>query len=361
VDDEPRILDGLRDVLRKHRKKWDMVFAVGGEAAIRELDAAPFDVLVTDAKMPHVDGIAVLKHARAKHPETVRIVLSGEPGENLVLRISPHAHQSLAKPCALADLERTLTRACQLRELVSDADLRNVLGQIAEFPALPKTYTKLLALLEDEQAGMLDVCHVVETDLALSVKLLQLVNSAFFGVGRPVHTLLQAVQLLGIDLVKTLALSVGALSPDGVAPDKLRILEALNQHAADVAHVACAIAPANRRRSVFTAGLLHDLGVLVLLRCAPERVAATGADDLGRTEDHLHSSLGAYVLGLWGLPLDLVEAVAMHHAPLTPESSTMVRTIASAEAAIAAARQEVSGRDNAAMVARAIAIAQETS
>ena len=346
VDDEPRVLEGLRDLLRRQRKVWDMHFAVGGAEAIKQLDLQSYDVIVTDAKMPQIDGVAVLKYARERRPEAVRIVLSGEAGENLALRLSPHAHQSLAKPCRIGELEITLTRACALRRLVEDPAIRAILGQIRELPALPRTYTRLVSVLEDERVGMLDVCHIVETDLALSAKLLQLVNSAFFGAGRAVKTLLQAIQLLGLELVKSLALSTGVFCGDGLGAERLAFFEALQTHSMDVAFVACALSTIDERRNVFTTALLHDIGLLIELQHMPHLLLKGGRQttphiDWEQAEDVLHPSIGAYLLGLWGLPLDVMDCVANHHAPLGPDSSATSRILRRAEDALHAAEVEL--------------------
>ncbi len=342
VDDEPRVLEGLRDVLRRQRKVWDMHFAVGGADAIKQLDLQSFDVIVTDAKMPQIDGVTVLKYARERRPEAVRIVLSGEAGENLALRLSPHAHQSLAKPCRIGELETTLTRACSLRRLVADPALRAVLGQIRELPALPRTYTRLITALEDDRIGMLDVCHIVETDLALSAKLLQLVNSAFFGAGRPVKTLLQAIQLLGLELVKSLALATGVFSGDGLGAERLAFFEALQRHSMDVAYVACALSTIEERRNVFTTALLHDIGLLIELQHMPHLLTGgTPAIEWKRAEDRLHPSIGAYLLGLWGLPLDVMDCVANHHEPLAADATDVSKILRRAEDSLHAAEDEL--------------------
>lgn len=358
VDDEPRVLEGLRDLLRRQRKIWDMHFAVGGAEAIKCLDAHSYDVIVSDAKMPQIDGVAVLKYAREHRPEAVRIVLSGEAGENLALRLSPHAHQSLAKPCRIGELELTLQRASSLRRLVADPALRATLGQIRELPALPRTYTRLVSILDDDRAGMLDVCHIVETDLALSAKLLQLVNSAFFGAGRPVKTLLQAIQLLGLELVKSLALSTGVFSGDGLGAERLAFFEELQTHSLDVAYVACGLSTIEERRTIFTTSLLHDIGLLIELQHLPELVK--GRRDWPEAEDDLHASLGAYLLGLWGLPLDVIECVATHHQPLGPEASVTSRILRRAEESLDQARVDLGrGADNASLREHALKIARD--
>jgi len=346
VDDEPRVLEGLKDLLRRHRKVWDMHFALGGAEAIQRLDAEPFDVIVTDAKMPQVDGAEVFRHARERRPEAVRIVLSGEASDNFAFRLSPDAHQSIAKPCRVGELELVLTRACALRGILDDPALRATLGEIRQLPALPQTYTRLIALLDDERAGMLDVCHVVETDLALSAKLLQLVNSAFFGAGRSVKSLLQAIQLLGLELVKSLALSTGVFTVSGLGPERLAFFESLQSHSMDIAFIACGLATIEERRTLFTTAVLHDIGLLVELQHLPHLLPRTGREVAWTPdEDEQHAAIGAYLLGLWGLPLDVIECVANHHRPLTRKSTAFSKILRRAEEALHFAQEEMKGAD----------------
>ena len=331
VDDDPRVLEGLRNLLRRHARTWDLSFAVGGGAALEMLDRQMFDVVVSDMTMPYVDGVAVLKYTHATHPETVRIGLSSESGEDLALRAATVAHQSLTKPLTPDELERTLHRALKLRALIADPIMRAAIGGLSELPALPQTYSRLMAVLDDPRSGMLDVARIVEGDVAATAQILHLVNSAFFGFGHPVKTILQAVQLLGVDLVKGLVLSTSFVS-GSMTPEMSRACEELQTHSVQVAHVASSIAKPAWRRDALTAGLLHDIGWLVQIHCGPRTVLKT----MGRRfstlaaepeDGGLHAALGAYLLGLWGLSLDVIDAVAMHHHPVTEANTSPIAMV----------------------------------
>lgn len=343
VDDERAALDSLRRVLRKAHQRWDMTFALGGAEALDKIEREAFDIVVSDIEMPWVDGVAVLKHTLAVHPETLRIALSGNAGEELALRAGPHAHQSLTKPCDPVALEKTLTRAFEIRSLVSDPDMRATIGGLRELPPLPRTYSRLMTVLEDPRSNMIDVSRVIEGDIAATAKILHLVNSAFFAFGRPVKTILQAVQVLGVDLVASLVLSAGVYTP--VSPEATHACEELQVHSIQTAHVAASIAAPALRRDSFTAGILHDIGWLVQLNCGG---ASTAARSMGRRfatassepEDTVHASLGAYLLGLWGLPLDVIDAVGTHHHPDVPGDSGVASNVRRAERALRQAHGE---------------------
>lgn len=316
VDDEVRILDGIRGLLRKQRHRWTMDFAVGGEAALEVLAKESYDVVVTDLRMPKVDGLALLQHLRERHPDTIRIVLSGDPERETALKVVPHAHRVLTKPCQASELESALNSARMLRELVSDEQVRRALGRVGDLPPLPQTYARLVRALEKETAGVNEVAEVIASDVAVSAKLLQIANSALFANGRAIANLTSAVSLIGVETLKTLVLS-SALCNNRALPEHVRRLtESLTEHSLVVAKVAAELAPDPiTRRDAFTAGMLHDVGRMVLaLEMSPgecENAFASPDGEAGSCAEH--ARVGAYLLGLWGLPLEVIEAVALHH------------------------------------------------
>lgn len=317
VDDEPQVLEGLRVLLRHQRGRWEMELATGGEQALAVLGARDFDVVVTDLRMPKVDGIALLKHLRDQHARTVRVVLSGEAGRGPALAAVPYAHQFLAKPCRLADLEAVLARAALIGDLVADESVRDLIGSIGNLPPLPRSYARLLGVIDDERCGARELAIVIGSDIGLTTKLLKLANSALFGVGRPIATVNEAIPLLGTETIKTLAI-VTELVDD--YPMELRhFAEELHAHSTAVSAVAAELAPEAYRRDALAAGMLHDVGRLIL--------ASTGSP-----EDGPHAEIGAYLLGLWGLPPVVMQAVATHHEPLAEIDDPAGRAVAVAEA-----------------------------
>jgi CheY-like chemotaxis protein len=108
VDDDVSLLTGLRNVLRRENARWEMVFVVGGEAALAELRAAPFDVVISDLRMPGIDGVALLERVRASSPCTRRIMLSGSADEEEVNRASHVVDLLLTKPCQTSTLRAAI-------------------------------------------------------------------------------------------------------------------------------------------------------------------------------------------------------------------------------------------------------------
>ncbi|MEP7383928.1 MAG: response regulator [Gemmatimonadota bacterium] len=325
VDDDQYVLDGLRDLLRKYRREWDMAFVSSGTAALEELARRRFDVVVSDMRMPGMDGPTLLAEVKWRHPATARIVLSGQADQELVFAALPVAHQYMSKPCDSATLHAVITGACEMRDVLEDDALRSLVSDLNALPSVPANYWDLTRALADPQLGVAEVGRIVARDPSLSAKILQLVNSAFFGPRQRIASVDKAVGFLGIDLIKSLAMSmqVFAAGEHAVYVPGFSLVE-IQMHALQVATLARRIVRDPKRASeAFVAGMLHDVGQIILALVAPERFASVLArasvdrlplqlverEEFGVT----HAQVGAYLLGTWGLPLAVVDAVLRHH------------------------------------------------
>jgi CheY-like chemotaxis protein len=111
VDDEPAILDAIRRSFRAHRARWQMEFAQTAAGALDLLAAEPVDVIVTDFRMPEMDGGQLLSVVRERWPRTARLILSGYSGLQDQLIESDLADEYLNKPCSSEDLAGAIERA----------------------------------------------------------------------------------------------------------------------------------------------------------------------------------------------------------------------------------------------------------
>ncbi|MEW8027049.1 MAG: response regulator [Candidatus Thiodiazotropha sp.] len=332
VDDEQNVLSGLRRSLRSQRKLWDMEFAGSGQEALAKTDEIHFDAVVTDMRMPGMDGAELLNRIAERHPHVIRIVLSGQSDQESVMKTVGPAHQYLNKPCEIDHLKGTLARAFSLRDILGESHLKSLVSGMRTLPSLPALYSELMNVIQDPNASVADVGRLIAQDPAMTVKILQLVNSAFFGLGRQVSNPVDAASLLGLEVLKPLVLSIGIFKQ--FEADEFDIkdfsLDALWSHSMRVGSLANQIAKEEGMGSTsvqdsLLAGMLHDIGKLILVVNQPieysqylqighaameDRVAAEKVV-LGST----HGEVGAYLLGLWGLPQSIVEAVALHNQP----------------------------------------------
>jgi putative nucleotidyltransferase with HDIG domain len=326
VDDDLNVLDGLRNVLRKQRHEWEMVFATGAEGALRELETAPFDVVVTDMRMPGMDGAQLLQIVKDQYPGTARIVLSGHAEREAVMRTLPVAHQYLSKPCEEEQLRNVITRTCNLQALLHDEKIRDVIAHFDALPSAPKLYWEITEAASRPHTTLGDIATIVEKDPALVAKLLQLVNSAYFGLACRVTSIRQAVQYLGLDLIKGLALADRVFAGATFKPIDNFSVDLFQRHSLLTAQVAKkATTGTPRNEEVFAAAIMHDIGKVLLACGFPDRfaeavrIARERNECLHAVEPEIfgttHAEVGAFLLGMWGLPFTIVEAVAYHHRP----------------------------------------------
>lgn len=328
VDDEPNVLNGLKRMLRSMRNEWDMTFASGGQEALDILVDTAMDVVVSDMRMPHIDGVRLLTEVKQRYPNTVRIILSGQAEEEAILRSIGPSHQFLSKPCDPTILKQTVSRACALRDLLENGHLRNAVSQLCSLPSMPSLYVNLLELLKEPDCTARHVSAIIEKDMGMLAKVLQLVNSAYFGPSRKVNSAKEAVTMLGMDVIKSLVFSVQVFSQFDQDKVSCLSIDELWQHSLGVGILARRIAQVECQdqriiNDAFIAGVMHDAGKLILALNLPEQYSKTIALTKEKTIPHWkaelevfgtsHAEVGAYLLGLWGLPNSIVEAVAYHH------------------------------------------------
>lgn len=327
VDDEVDVLEGLENRLRRLRRRWKMSFAVGGAAALEKLSEEPFDVIVSDMRMPGMDGAELLSRVRKDYPHIVRVVLSGQTKYEQVLRALPVAHHLLSKPCDSKVLQRSVERAQALHERLGRAELRDVISSLDTLPSLPGVYADITAAVEQPETSLAEIGEIVERDIAMTARLLQVVNSSFFGVGREMTTAHEAVSYLGLNAVRAIVLNVelfAALQPKRLG--RGYSLDVAQEHALLTGQIAMRLLDDDAAaRVAFSAGMLHDLGDLILASAMPDaytectEYAERESAPRFRAETEVHglghAEIGAALLGLWGLPYSIVEGVAYHHDP----------------------------------------------
>jgi putative nucleotidyltransferase with HDIG domain len=326
VDDEQPALDSLRSRLHRMSGKWTVEGVNRGEDAIEKMQAQPYDVIVTDMRMPGMDGAQLLEAVNARWPQTIRIVLSGYSDLQQITRLVPIAHQYLSKPCEPKQLEEVIHRCMQLHELLHGPRLRAIVGRIHKLPSLPRTYSALQEAIRNDRITVSEIARVVAADSAIAARVLQLVNSAFFRLARRITNIEQAISYLGFAAIRNVAASVELFSQWGSDGRSSLDPEKLQAHALAVASAASALAAKTPLADdTLLAGLLHDIGYWVLAqecRADLERsleLAASAGLPLYEAETQVmgasHAEVGAYLLGIWGLPYSVIEAVAHHHQP----------------------------------------------
>jgi HD-like signal output (HDOD) protein/CheY-like chemotaxis protein len=326
VDDDELVLRSIRRLIKGKEKHWDVQFFTDAHAALRELERESVDVIVSDVHMGPMGGGQLLAVVQEHHPDVARIVLSGETDPHVVFRTVPSCHQFLAKPFDSARLIQTLQRACALRGLLTNEKARALVGRSNDLPAAPATYTELTQALRDPRVSTSRIGSIIERDVGISARLLQIVSSSFFGTPRNATTITGAVGFLGLERVRTLVLACEVMRTfPGRAPLASFDIEAFEVHGLQTAKLARAMVPNDLGDDAFIGGLLHRVGHLLLASRVPQRLAEVAElrrrEDLSVVEAEIqvlqvsHAEVGAYLLGLWGLRQQIVEAVAYYTRP----------------------------------------------
>jgi HD-like signal output (HDOD) protein len=330
VDDEPKLLMGLKRMLRKKEKEWDMYFVESGEEALDTLNKMDFDVIVSDMRMPGMDGAQLLSKVMEKYPQVIRFILSGQSDKEVTIKSVGFTHQLLAKPCAAKDLINMLERACALRDYLSDPSLKSLVSQIDTLPSLPDIYLKIVEEVRSPNSSLEKIGEIISSDVSMTSKVLQLVNSAYFGPPKHILSPIEAAKYLGIDMLKGLVLTTNIFSSFKIKDVEQLSLSQLRDHSLFTGTLAKEIASNVSSDKIiadesFMSGVLHDVGRIVLAASLPDKyneipkLIEKEKINAQEAEKHIfkatHSQVGAYLLGLWGYPQVIVEAVLYHHNP----------------------------------------------
>lgn len=320
VDDEPNVLDGLRRATRRLRDRWDTHFADGAASALDLLERLPgVDVVVSDMRMPGIDGAELLVRVRERWPTVARIILSGQSDHDAVFRAIGPAHQYLAKPCDVDELARVIDRLGDTPCCPVADPIRTLIGQVDRLPAQPDQFRRLTEQLDSPTARLADIAAVIADDVALTAELLRLVNSAFFGTYGTVESAESAVSLLGVDVVRGVVLGCNLFDVPGGRAGWLD-LSALGARSRAVATASRGLAIRRGAShatgaSAFLAGMVSEIGLLVMSQLDVEGSVAAALNrsvdlDLEAAVFGGHRfQVGHLLLGLWGFSPAVTGAV----------------------------------------------------
>lgn len=330
VDADATRLAAHQALLEPLREEWDIQGATSGPAALMALAQAQYDVVITTLSLPGLTGADLLERLKEFYPGTVRLVLATLDERDSVNRSIDAAHRFLPCPCDSATLRAALHRAGSPGHPLRHARLREVVSSLERLPSLPALYVELTQVLRSPGTSLEEVGEVVSRDPAMTAKVLQLANSAYFGLRREVSSAAEAAAYLGTEVLKELVLSLDVFGQfDSRSLNGISV-EALWHHSLQVATVARRLV---RREGLgmqaeeqsFVAGLMHDIGKLILAANFPSSFRQTVQGANTRDVEHwriegevfaaTHAEVGGYLLGLWGLPSAVVDAISSHHTP----------------------------------------------
>lgn len=340
VDDEQELLDGLRNALFRERKRWAMRFACGAQAGLDALEEHGADIVVSDMRMPQMDGAQFLTIVKDRYPEAIRFVLTGQADEAMTLRALPVAHHWLHKPCGRDSLVAEIERGLSALESIEDPAMRTLCARLDDLPMSSQAIQRLQVALAHPETSTAEIAELVSSEPGLAVRVLQFVNSAAFGVSSPVADMELAVKFLGVEMLSRMAVTEALFRFDDKLPPRARALHGrLTERSQVAAAVAAEIAEDfGADSSAVLGALLAEVGRIAMLRegdgpflQAYERVMGqcAGLEATEETEFGVEQeALGAAVLSRWGLPLKVTEPIRFQGKPQeAPEGSQPAATV----------------------------------
>lgn len=337
VDDEPALLELLPRLLADMSEHWHMEFVGSAEQGLELMAHVAFDVVVSDLNMPGMKGNEFLTEVRERYPLSARIIYSSYSDQRSILECVGVIHQFLPKPCPTELLKATIRRAAMIRSLLPNPAIREKVSKMERIPSMPTLYLELIRKLQSQDSSIDDIAKTVAQDIGMTAQILKIVNSAFFGLPHPTSNIAEAISFIGVETVKHLVLAAGIFRQFESRKLGGLSLETLWQHSSRAAGAAKAIAKSERAgrqviEDAMAAGLLHDVGKLVLASNYPDQYEEIGRQAQAKQVEWLveerevfgfeHADVGGYLLGLWGLPPPVVEAVAFHHFPTKSERAS---------------------------------------
>tara|TARA_R110002072_G_scaffold119555_3_gene252466 strand:- start:23160 stop:24350 length:1191 start_codon:yes stop_codon:yes gene_type:complete len=330
VDDDQNILKGIRRMLHPMRHEWNLTFADSGIKALSILKDELCDVIVSDTRMPNMNGIELLLEVRKLYPNVIRIGLSGHSDHELALESTIATHQQLVKPCDPETLKNTISKALKIRLQVKNDTLNKFITKTDSLLPLPKLYQEITNVMQSENGSLTEVASIISKDIAMTAKILQLANSAFFGLTRHVASTQDAVMYLGYDVIRGLVLTIKLFSDFESTNESGLNLEELWKRSLEIGNIAKHIATMaglddKCRDYAHMAGMLHDIGILIMAMSMPDEYSEIIKIKLEEkhttciAEERIfgctHEEVGGALLGIWGLPDPIIDAVTNHHMP----------------------------------------------
>ncbi|WP_163808759.1 response regulator [Pseudodesulfovibrio sp. JC047] len=329
VDDEPHVLSALKRMLRRKSDVWDMHFVENGTDALHLLERHPIDIIISDIRMPGMDGAELLTRIKELSPGTIRIALSGQVDMNEVVRSIKAVHQYISKPCEAGYLIDRIESALRSQAILTNNKMIQLVTRIEALPVIPEVFEEAEAELRKDEPSIEVIATTIARDVGLVAEIIKLINSPYFGLPTQVDSVEKAITLLGLDTIRALIFSTHLFTVYEEKTLPTFSLSLLWEHSFRVSNIARLIATHEAAsRHVITqcrmAGLLHDVGKLVMASAfskkyteALDQVASHPETTISQAEQDLfeitHAEVGAYLMGLWGMSSDVVHAIGYHH------------------------------------------------
>lgn len=324
VDDEIQILKSLTRMFMD--TDYRIYTAQNSNDALSIIESEGIDMIISDMRMPLVDGYTFLYNVKEKYPKIIRILLSGYTEEKPMYRALLHnlAKLYIFKPWNNNDFLTNVKKLFKNEEQMNSKDLADIIDKLDQIYNSPGSSYEIITRLNEENLD--DVINLIEKDPEISACLQEVSQSAIYGV-MP-KSIRQAAQYIGLPNLKSFiywASLKSSLKSDNLAGNAF---DTLCSHSYLTSRIFLFIYEAFLHKqppeaSMF-AGLMHNIGLLIQLDSLRRKQdAGFGADtainkliSLDHEEyQHSHQMVGAHFIDIWDLPFSIYEATLYHHRP----------------------------------------------
>ncbi len=331
IDEDPQALQNYRDALAPKATQWTIDYAATVDQGLQAAQDGKPDIVIAALSTSDGHGADILARFEEIAPDAQRFITASETDKPKLESTFGSSFQFLPSPCPAPRLITEIQRCVAIDTWLGNDRIKQLVAKMGEFPSLPPIYLKVVNALNSRHADTETISQAIAGDLAISAKVLQTVNSSFYGFDEKIANIAEAINILGTECVKNLVLAIQVFNNIGRSADQKAITDELWHHSMSVAVAARRIVSYESKdekaaEEAYTAGLMHDIGKLILLNTVPEQYAEARAlaneKAIPQTdaEDQIigcnHAETGAYVLARWGMPANLTEAVALHHDPV---------------------------------------------
>lgn len=339
IDDQENVLQSLKLSLRSMRGEWDMSFAQSGQEGLSMFEQIWPDVVVTDMRMPSMDGAVVLKDIQKLKPDVGKIILSGYSDKDTVIKNMQLANEYLSKPCKTCDLVEAINNTLKANTMIENETIKNIVAEIETIPSSPDTYSKLINVLSKDDSTPEEIGTIISQDIALSTILMRIVNCAFFSFPTQAQNITHAVKMLGQQTLLNIIRASHLFENIESFENPRMSISMLWGHSLRVAQFAKTIAldsglSESLHNDCFMAAMFHDIGKFILASrmerefseiitmVQKEQCPVNIAEQriLGTT----HADIGAYLLARWGFSHSQISIIRSHHdeSVVTAETPT---------------------------------------
>ncbi|MCL2064127.1 MAG: HDOD domain-containing protein [Candidatus Cloacimonetes bacterium] len=299
------------------------------DVLINSIVKEEIDYIFVDIASNRQDLLSFLNKVQEEFPHVVRVLITDTLSNDLVLMANDLIHLIIEKKTLDQNLKNIFLRAARLRNMLKNPDLIKLTNSFNNLVVLKPQHLQLLQYLSRDDYTNKEICEIIEKNVALSAKVLQVANMTAFAPTQIVQSVSVAVFFLGANILRALVLNMQVFSIDSGKGNLYRYISILERHCQNIASCSKTIAIAfnadrNLQNDSYTAGLLHDIGKLVIMDKTPnwEKIQKLSDENdliIWKAEEAFlgttHAQIGAYFLGIWNFPDSIIDAVAYHHNP----------------------------------------------